>query len=273
MSEPASIYELLAKKKKKSDEEKREKSVKSLNANVNHDEEAKKQFSPKAKKELKDFHAEANKQFDTSKKKEKVHDKEPTTPKGKKEKVELENENTEVKQKVESPRNNNQDPPSSPRDKLMGAFASKKKLDPVSSEKGTTLDSTGDLKNEKKPIDEDGIELEIDEELDDELFDANNFQSANPRLAEKVYKMASKPNETCVGKLLLVYRRKDTDDETEASHMITIRQPDGLRSFYINEATKSKLYRDKNGEVELHTCGQWAFDVERVGVKTVKAEK
>lgn len=35
----------------------------------------------------------------------------------------------------------------------------------------------------------------------------------------------------------------------------------------------SNSHRDKNGEVELHACGQWAFDVEKVGVKTIKAEK
>lgn len=188
MSEPVSIYEWISEKKKKAGEAEKQKHLKTSTTNVNADEEAKKQFAnPKPRKEPKDAQAEANKQF--TKKKE---PKEKETSTKKKDEHLSKNssdpgEDTSSKKslilaKSELLASSTNETPSSPRKEghkssILDAFASKKK-----EEKGF-VDSAGETGNDKQGEETFNIAFEIaEEEVDEEQFNASNYQSANPRL-------------------------------------------------------------------------------------------
>lgn len=186
MSEPVSIYEWISEKKKKGDAEKKEKQQKT--SKLNPDDEAKKQFSnPKPRKEPKDAQAEANKQFTKTKKESKEtntkkKDDHLSSDHGHVEDTPSKKPLTQSLAKSESLISSANDNPSSPRkdghkSSILDAFASKKK-----DEKGL-VDSAGDINDKQGGEETLNLALEIaEEEVDEEQFNASNYQSANPRL-------------------------------------------------------------------------------------------
>jgi len=132
---------------------------------------------------------------------------------------------------------------------------------------GSLRDSEGMSKESNKHVVNPDVPLVA---IDTSEFLASDYVTTDAALAKEILAKARKPSDTVVGKVLLVYRKKETDPCPEASHIVTIRQIDGLRTFFITEQNKAKLYKDKNGEVELKVCGDWVIDVEKIGTKTKK---
>lgn len=135
----------------------------------------------------------------------------------------------------------------------------------------------------------------IAEAYDNAEFLASDYVTTDAALAKEILARARKPTDTVVGKVLLVYRKKDSDPCPEASHIITIRYVcntsvssagnlmDFGHSLFRNKTKGNSTsisspcqvavyltFRDKNGEVELHVCGDWVIDVEKLGTKTKK---
>lgn len=56
-----------------------------------------------------------------------------------------------------------------------------------------------------------------------EIFLASDYVTSDAALAKEILAKARKPNDTVVGKVLLVYRKKEHDPCPDASHIVTIR--------------------------------------------------
>jgi hypothetical protein len=206
-----------------------------------HESEKEKEHHAKPEKDKSAFLAEAEAVF--------VHEKKEKKPKEEKERKEKVPSESKPHAEAEKKPKDRKEKPSSPSEKIAKKEAQSQplfeKIDDPQKEKKEKKDFVSLIP--KSPRKEAGLrdsegqskesnskQQHVNPELpfaaiDTSEFLASDYITTDAALAKEVLAKARKPCDTVVGKVLLVYRKKETDPCPEASHIVTIRY--GERSY------------------------------------------